>query len=134
MQNRPDGSTLLDAVATFLLSEVVPKLEADKALQFRAMIAANLSSIVASELRTEDDRYAAEAQRLCALLPEIGQLLQLSSPRRSERMAAIAAMEAALAARLRTAGPDDAALAHLWETAKQTLQVTNPRFDLSEEL
>ena len=134
MQNRPDGSTLLDAVANFLVTEVGPRLESDKALQFRLLIAANLATIVASELRTEDDRCAAEGQRLVALLPEIGQLPQLSSPRRVERMTAIAAMEAALAARLRQSGPDDASLAHLWETAKQTLQVTNPRFDLSEEL
>src|SRR5437879_4189049 len=98
MQNRPDGSTLLDAVATFLIGEVAPKLEADKALQFRVMIAANLATIVAAEQRTEDDRFAAEARRLAALLPEIGHLPQLSSPRRSERMTAIAAMEAALAA------------------------------------
>ena len=69
MQNRPDASTLLDAVASFLMAEVAPKLEGDKALQFRMMIAANLATVVAAELRTEDDRFAAEAQRLKALVP-----------------------------------------------------------------
>jgi hypothetical protein len=134
MQNRPDASTLLDAVAAFLLAEVGPKLEADKALQFRLMIAANLANIVASELRTEDDRFAREVSRLRALVPELGDLPQLSSPRREERMAALAALDAALAKKLREEGSSDAALNHLWETAKQTLQVINPRFDLSEEL
>ena len=134
MQNRPDASTLLDAVATFLISEVAPKLEADKALQFRLMIAANLASVVANELRTEDARFAAEASRLSALLPEVADAKKLSSPRRADRIEALGVLEAALAARLREAGPDAAALEHLWETAKQTLQVTNPRFELSEDL
>ncbi len=132
MQNRPDASTLLDAVASFLMAEVAAKLEADKALQFRLMIAANLATMVAAELRTEDDRFTAEAERLTALLglaPD-----KLSSPRRDERMAALAALEAQLVKRLREQGADEAALNHLWETAKQTLQVTNPRFDLSESL
>lgn len=123
MRNRPDASTLLDAVASFLMAEVAPRLDADKALQFRMMIAANLATVVAAELRTEDDRFAAEAERLKALVP--GDASKLSSPRRDERMAALAAMEA---------GPDDATLNHLWETAKQTLQASNPRFDLSENL
>jgi hypothetical protein len=134
MQNRPDASTLLDAVATFLMAEVAPTLEANKALQFRLMIAANLASVVAGELRTEDDRFAAESARLSALLPAAADAARLSSPRRDQRLAALATLEAALAARLREQGPDDATLNHLWETAKQTLQVTNPRFELSEDL
>ena len=134
MQNRPDASTLLDAVASFLLGEVAVKLEADKALQFRMMIAANLASVVASELRTEDDRFAAEAARLTALLPAVADPAKLCSPRRDQRLAALATLEAALAARIREQGPDDRTLNHLWETAKQTLQVTNPRFELSENL
>ena len=138
MQNRPDASTLLDAVAAFLMAEVAPKLEADKALQFRVMIAANVTTVVAAELRTEDDRFAAEAERLKALVPEAAGLpstaLGMNGVRRDERMAALAALEAALVERLRNKGPDAAVLEHLWETAKQTLQVTNPRFDLSEKL
>jgi propanediol dehydratase small subunit len=132
MQNRPDASTLLDAVASFLMAEVAPKLEADKALQFRMMIAANLATVVAAELRTEDERFAAEAERLKALVPsDTG---KLSSPRRDERMAALAELNEALVRRVREKGPDEATLNHLWETAKQTLQVTNPRFDVSESL
>ncbi len=130
MQPRPDASTLLDAVATFLMAEVAPKLETDKPLQFRLMIAANLATVVAAELRSEDDRFAAESARLAALVP--GADAKLSSPRRDERMAALATLEAALVQKLRTQGPDDATLEHLWATAKQTLQVTNPRFDTSE--
>lgn len=127
MQNRPDASTLLDAVASFLMAEVAPTLEADKPLQFRMMIAANLATVVAAELRTEDDRFAAEAARLKSLVPP--ENADLTSPRRDQRMAALAELEAKLVERLRAKGPDAATLEHLWETAKQTLQVTNPRFD-----
>ena len=130
MQDRPDASTLLDAVSAFLMAEVAPKLEADKALQFRMVIAANLASVVAGELRTEDDRFAAEAARLQALVP--GDPGRLSSPRRDERMAALAALEAVLVQRIRQRGTDEQTFEHLWQTAKETLQVTNPRFDVSE--
>ena len=133
MQNRPDAPTLLDAVASFLLEEIGPKLEADKALGFRLMIAANLTTIVANELRSEDERFAAETAGLKRLLPKLADDAPLNSPRRAERLAALSTLEAALAKRLRTEGPDEAALKHLWETAQQTLKVTNPRFDLSEE-
>ncbi len=57
MQLRPDHATLLDAVAQFLLSEVSASLEANKALQFRVLIAANLANVVANELRTEHARF-----------------------------------------------------------------------------
>jgi len=129
MQNRPDASTLLDAVAGFLMAEVAPKLEGDKALQFRVMIAANLATVVSGELRTEDDRFAAESARLSGI---VGANATLQSPRRDERLAALTAMDAALTARIRANGPDAATFEHLWQTAKETLKVVNPRFDVSE--
>ena len=132
MQNRPDPSTLLDAVASFLIAEVVPKLEAEKALQFRVMIAANVANVVAGELRTEDDRFAAEAARLTKLVPGAA-AGTLTSVRRDQRLAALAALDAALVKKLQTEGTGPDALEHLWQTAKETLAVTNPRFDLSDD-
>ena len=123
MQNRPDHSTLLDAVASFLMADVVPKLEADKALQFRALIAANLATVVAGELRTEPARLASESKRLEALLGHTGPLealnRQLSSSLRKNEL-----------------GPEqlERALDHLLATARETLEVTNPRFELAEDL
>lgn len=131
MQIRPDAATLLDAVATFLMSEVAPKLEGDKALQFRLIIAANLATVVASESRTEDERFADESKRLSRLFPDTA---ELSSARRQERLAALSTLEAALCARLRAEGPSEAIFEHLFETAKSTLKTTNPRFELSENV
>lgn len=136
MQNRPDHPTLLDAVAQFLLTEVSPKLEADKALQFRVLIAANLSSMVANEMRTESHRFDAEVGRLSRLLPDEARALPLDSKDRATRLAALEQLNRALSASLRSAPSSERLneiLTHLLTTAAETLAVTNPRFDLSHE-
>lgn len=127
MQHRPDQPTLLDAVASFLLTDVAPKLEADKALQFRVLIAANLANVVAGEVRTHDARLAAEVGRLKALLER---------PDAPVDLASLDALNRALVQRIRSGPAQGAAFAqaleHLLATAKETLAVTNPRFELGE--
>lgn len=134
MQTRPDQPDLLDALATFLLGDVSPALEKDKALQFRVLIAANLASMVAGELRTEAARFDAEVARLKALLPAEAAALPLSSPDRATRLAALEQLNRALATKLRagalSAEHETQALEALLTTARDTLAVTNPRFDL----
>ncbi|MBL8955490.1 MAG: hypothetical protein JNK82_32245 [Myxococcaceae bacterium] len=135
MQTRPDASTLLEAVATFLLEEVSTKLKDDKALAFRVMIAANLAGIVAAELKTQDDRFSHEARGLKALLPGAADEQRLWGSKTSERVEALTALERELSARLRSGRMklDDKVLEHLMQTAKETLAVTNPRFELGDE-
>ncbi|MDP1827344.1 MAG: DUF6285 domain-containing protein [Archangium sp.] len=123
MQNRPDHPTLLDAVASFLMADVVPKLEADKALQFRVLIAANLATVVAGELRTQPARSSAERSRLQALLATEGTLEDLNRE-----------LASALKANAFSPEQRERALEHLIATAKETLEVTNPRFELADEL
>lgn len=121
MQNRPDHPTLLDALASFLMADVAPKLEADKALQFRVLIAANLATVVASEQRTHGDRVKSEGERLAKLLP-------ISGIPTTE--AEIAELTKNLAQLLRKNQlVNDQTLEHLLATARETLQVTNPRFE-----
>ncbi|MBL8934522.1 MAG: hypothetical protein JNM69_08205 [Archangium sp.] len=137
MQNRPDHPTLLDAVAQFLLAEVSPKLEADKALQFRVLIAANLANVVANELRSETTRFEAETSRLKALLPDEAKALPLDSTDRTARLEALETLNRTLSKKLRdgalTAEQLTQTLEALFATAKETLEVTNPRFDLTHE-
>ena len=129
MQNRPDHSTLLDAIAGFLVGDLVPKIEADKALQFRVLIAANLATVVAGELRTRTARFGSEAARLSALL---------GNPNVPTDDAALEALNRQLATALRqdTLSPTQlqGTLDHLLATARETLEVTNPRFELTEDL
>jgi hypothetical protein len=139
MQTRPDASTLLDAVGAFLLAEVAPKLEADKALQFRLLIAANLCAIVSGESKSFDARLEREAKGLLALLPDAtAAAARLSAPQRAERLEGLRALNLALVERLRSAALSAAeraaVLEHLKATARDTLAITNPRFDLEEEL
>ncbi|MFZ5445310.1 MAG: DUF6285 domain-containing protein [Myxococcota bacterium] len=124
MQHRPDHPTLLDALASFLMGDVAPKLEADKALQFRVLIAANLATVMAGEGRTHDARLAAEGARLQRLLDAP------APPRTAEELEAL---NRALAARLREGAlMTPATLEHLLQTARETLEVTNPRFELAD--
>jgi hypothetical protein len=140
MQDRPDPSTLLDGVAQFLMTEVLPKIE-DKALAFRVMIAANLSTVVSAGLRSEDERVAAEAKRLQLLLPEMvvaGESDAAALPTRKQRSEAVAKLNRELARRLREGGFDAEQLGkvqeHVKKTALEALAVVNPRFDTSEEI
>ena len=122
MQDRPDHPTLLDALASFLMADVAPKLEADKALQFRVLIAANLATVVANEQRTHAERAQAEGARLAKLLP-------LSGVPTSE--AEITQLTRELAQLLRKGQlVNEQTLEHLLATARETLQVTNPRYEL----
>jgi hypothetical protein len=135
MQHRPDHPTLLDAVAQFLLGDVSAKLEADKALQFRVLIAANLASVVANELRTEATRFDAEVSRLRRLLPSEAASLPLDAKDRATRLDALEQLNRALVTKLQagtlSTEAQAEALEHLFTTAKETLEVTNPRFDLT---
>jgi hypothetical protein len=136
MQDRPDASTLLEAVARFLGEEVRPAVS-DPALSFRVLIAASLSATVARELATTEEQDQAQLERLRALLPDVAPP-GLTSERRAERHAAIATMEDELAARIRddrlTDGQLLAAHAHVERTLAEKLAVTNPRFDLRPEI
>lgn len=132
MHDRPAHPTLLDAVAEFLLTHVSPKLDADKALQFRVLIAANVAQVTARELESFDARAAAEAAGLAALLPGHPAHAAFASGTASQRQAALRELNQALARRLRdgTLAVDAPGLReHLLAVAQATLAVTNPRFD-----
>lgn len=119
-----DHPTILDALATFLMGELAPKVEADKALQFRVLIAANLATTLAAETRTRDARLLAEGTRL-------QHLLAATEAPRDE--AELEALNRQLAARLRRGELlGEQTLAHLLQTARETLEATNPRFELGD--
>jgi len=99
------------------------------------MIAANLANVVATELRTQDERFVAEARRLKALLPHSADEKKLWSARTQERLEALTALEKELASRLRQGKMriDERVLEHLTQTARETLAAVNPRFELGDE-
>lgn len=133
MQERPNKLVLLTAIARFLVEDVRPSLS-DPRLAFRALIAANLASIVASELNSDSDATRSELARLRGLFPDA------PAPGESfeARHAQVLDLTARLARRLREENPDEAEVtliaAALRESLREKLAVDNPRFDTSADI
>ena len=77
----------------------------------------------------------AKRTRLKALLPGVTDEAKLWSSKAHDRSEALLALERELAVRLRSGRIkiDDKVIDHLVQTAKDTLAVTNPRFELGDE-
>jgi hypothetical protein len=139
MQERPNKLVLLSAIARFLVEDARPALS-DPRLAFRALIAANLASIVASELSSDAEATRSELARLRALFPDAppaGESLDGERGERDERDQVLALTER-LARRLREESPGEDELARiaaaLRESLREKLAVDNPRFDTSPEI
>ncbi len=136
MQERPNKLVLLSAIARFLVEDARPALS-DPRLAFRALIAANLATIVASELSTDAEATRAELARLRALFPDAPPVGESADGERDEREQVVALTER-LARRLREESPgqDEVAriAAALRESLREKLAVDNPRFDTSPEI
>ena len=137
MQQRPDKTELLAAVARFLEREVKPAIK-DPALAFRVLIAASLTGIVAGELQTEDAATAAELSRLARILPEDAATIGLEArlATREGRKEALIALNRALCDRVRKG--DFAGDKQVWNHVSLTLRgelfTSSPRFDTSIDI
>jgi hypothetical protein len=129
VQDLPDKTALLGAVAEFLGRDVVPATT-DRDLAFRVRIAAHLLGVVLAELRAEDRHDEAEVARISEAL---GVPAEPLPGRKGERARLLRTLTEALATRIRDASLDpgeersirDAVVAGLTDK----LAVVNPRFD-----
>ncbi|MEP7120416.1 MAG: DUF6285 domain-containing protein [Byssovorax sp.] len=137
MQQRPDKTELLTAVARFLEREVKPAIK-DPALAFRVLIAASLTGIVAGELQTEDAATAAELSRLARILPEAATAIGLEGQlaTREGRKEALVSLNRALCDRIRSADfvKDPQVWSHVTLTLRGELFTSSPRFDTSIDI
>jgi hypothetical protein len=129
MQDLPEKSMLLDALAQFLDQQVRPKL-ADPGLAFRVRIAVSLAQLVAREIRAEDQHDAREITRLSRLLHDTtgdGHAV------RKEREDQIRALQKKVIEKLK--GASDAEFREIHAALKESLvdklAVAQPRFDTS---
>ena len=133
MQERPNKLVLLTAISRFLMEEVRPALS-DPRLSFRALIAAHLASVVASELASDEDFVTRELARLRSLFPDDPMPGESIDARRSR----VAELNARLAVRLREGVATPAELAKIAEALRESLReklsIDNPRFDTSPEI
>jgi len=136
MQERPNKLVLLSAIARFLVEDARPALS-DPRLAFRALIAANLASIVASELSTDVEATRTELARLRALFPDAPPAGESLDGERDQRDQVLA-LTARLARRLREESPGEDEVARIAaafrESLREKLAVDNPRFDTSPEI
>ncbi len=132
MQYPPDKTELLQAVAMFLAQEARPAVS-DPATSFKLLVAAHLCQVVAAEIEHEDAHDAAELRGLIALLGGQGTL----PPTRHERKRQIAALNAALAQRLREGASEserEEITAFLLATLRDRLAVSSPKFETAMRL
>lgn len=124
MQDHPRATTLLTEIARFLETRVRPAVD-DRGVAFRLRIAEHLLGMVARELTEGGAHLDAEAERLAGLLGQTAPVL--------DRAAWLDARNAELAAGLRADAYDsptrDAIAAHLMQTLRETLTITQPGFD-----
>ena len=126
MQDRPTISELLQAVVHLLDEELVPNLTGSR--QFYGRVAANVLRTVMRELEREDEQLAAEWERLKKLLS--------SKERPTTRVGlreAIRQQTEDLCQRIRQGDADtvpyrDQVLAHVRETVREKLLVSNPQW------
>ena len=119
MQDRPTYDELLAAVEHFLRDEVMPNIAG--ARSFHARVAANALGIVRRELQREDEQLAREWHGLDSLLGAV------ERPQgRSALREALAARNAELCERIRPGDASDAVVAHVTQTVRDKLLVTNP--------
>jgi Domain of unknown function (DUF6285) len=126
MQDRPTYAELLDAVQSFLETDVVPALEGPK--KFHARVAANVLAIVRREVEQEEKHWRAEWERLDALLGR-----EVAPAGHGALRERLHARTAALAERIRRGDADAgswraAVLAHVRQTVTEKLEVANPKF------
>lgn len=130
MQDRPTVLELLDAVRTFLESDLVPVLEGRR--QFHARVAANVLAIAKRELHAGAAQLRDEWQRLTTVL---GYGTTAGDPPADpgELRAAVARFTDELAARVRAGEADSGpwravVLVHLRATALEKLAIANPTY------
>ncbi|HJY84874.1 MAG TPA: DUF6285 domain-containing protein [Candidatus Binatia bacterium] len=124
MQDRPTISELMQAVVHLLDEELVPNLTGSR--QFYSRVAANVLRTVVRELEREDEQLAAEWERLEQLLSPTER-----PTTRAELREAIGKRTEELCQRIRQGDAEtgpyrDQVLAHVRETVREKLLVSNP--------
>jgi hypothetical protein len=135
MQDRPTALELLAAVRDFITRHVVPALDGSR--RFHARVAANVLAIVERELRDADAQLREEWAGLRALCVSGADVAtpddDVPPGDPAVLRAAVAALNADLAARIRNGDADAGAfrevvLRHLRATIDDKLRIANPGY------
>lgn len=123
MQDRPTAPELLEAVRSFLATELLPAVS-DPRLRFRTLVAANLLDMLGRELALEPTLLRAEWESLGALLGD-----DRPAPADPGALAAaLTARHAALCAMIRGGRASDGTHAVLLQAVRAKLDIANPAY------
>ncbi|MGE8721035.1 hypothetical protein ACO2KH_08755 [Leptospira terpstrae] len=141
MQYRPETKELISAIQDFLMKDLLPKLEGDDLLSYKALVSWNMLGVIARE--TESSEFESDWDRILNLNLKISkwedeynrnQFLNLS---RKEKYNLLFDWNKALAKEIRNQTEKNTGLdlkpgGKVWNFAKnqlkETLSVSNPRF------
>jgi hypothetical protein len=130
VQDRPSADELLEALAEFLDSEVVPALDGRK--RFHAIVAANVARITAREFRLGPAHRQAEIDELRDLLGDAATHVDAQSGDEPAIEQQLAALNAELCRRIESGDADDGdfrtrALAFLRRATERKLAIDDPK-------
>ncbi len=128
MQYRPEAADLCDAIADYLLKEVMPAVKESDELAYKALVSWNMLGVVSRELREEEDLLRNEVGRLHQILDEPGleDLETLADVKKR-----ISELNDKLATRIKTekiSDPSSQIWSHVRQTLVENLSISNPRF------
>lgn len=127
MQDKPRAPDLLEAVADFLMKEVMPAVKGSDALTYKTLVSWNMLGVISREFREGESLAREEYARLGPLVSE-----QRSAPDNyPELLQRLEEMNTLLAARIRSEKLTDKD-EEIWQSVKETLRaklrISNPRF------
>ncbi len=125
MQDRPDAASLLDAIADFLMKDVLPVVKEKDALAYKTLVSWNMLGVVSRELRGAEPLLNAEIGRLLSHFKD-------SRPRPesvAEKMALARDLNGKLSEEIRLRKGDPSVHKELVkQMLLEKLSVSNPRF------
>ena len=127
MQDRPEASALLDAIADFLLKEVLPAVRQSDTLSYKALVSWNMLGVVSREIKEGEGLLNAELKRLSDFLKEPTGMPATAR----EKMSLAGMLNAELAEQIRREriGPENkVVLSLIKQGLLEKLQIANPRF------
>lgn len=132
MQDKPRAPELLEAVADFLIKEVLPAVKENDSLAYKTLVSWNMLGVVAREFREGEASARSEFARL-ADLSAANATPAVNYP---ELLEQLERMNAELSLNIRENGwsnKDSAVWAAVRETVREKLRISNPRFGTDSE-
>ncbi len=127
MFEQPTAAELVAAVRQHLEAHVLPTI-GDARLRFQTLVAANVLGIVERELALGEGAQQAAYERVSALLGTPPEQLAGGALAQALANADTLLSEQIAAGQFDAAEREQALLAHLQQTARDELQIANPRF------